>query len=89
MYELILSDKAEEDLRYFKYNNSKCYKKALSILKELMEHPHSGTGKPERLRYELSGSWSRRINSEHRIVYTIEDESIEVYVLAMRYHYKR
>ena len=89
MYDLILSDKAAEDLQYFKHHNILCYKKALSLLKELIEHPYTGTGKPERLKYELSGSWSRRINAEHRIVYTVLEDVIEVHVLAMRHHYRR
>ncbi|MDR0510227.1 MAG: Txe/YoeB family addiction module toxin, partial [Rikenellaceae bacterium] len=71
MYELVLSNTATEDLRHFKRHDVRCYKKALSLLRELIEHPYTGTGKPERLKYELSGSWSRRINSEHRIVYTV------------------
>jgi toxin YoeB len=89
MYELILSDKATEDLQYFKRHDALCYKKALSLLEELIKHPYTGTGKPERLRYELSGSWSRRINSEHRIVYTVLEDVVEVCVLAMRYHYRK
>ena len=89
MYELILSDKATEDLQYFKEHNLRCYNKALSLLKELMEHPYTGKGKPERLRFELSGSWSRRINMEHRIIYTVYEDIVEVHVLTMRYHYKK
>ena len=87
MYELVLYERAAEDLQYFKRHNVLCYNKALSLLQELMEHPYTGAGKPERLRYELSGSWSRRINSEHRIVYTVLEDVVEVHVLAMRHHY--
>ncbi len=87
MYELVISDKAAEDLQYFKRYNVGYYRKALSILNELMFHPYIGTGKPERLRYALSGSWSRRISSEHRIVYTVHEDTVEVHILAMRYHY--
>ena len=50
-------------------------------------HPTTGTGKVEALRFGMSGLWSRRINSEHRIVYRINEESHEVYVLSMRGHY--
>ena len=89
MYDLILSENATEDLQYFKSHNFPCYKKALSLLKELMEHPYTSTGKPERLKYELSGSWSRRINSEHRIVYTVLEDVVEVHILAMRRHYRK
>lgn len=54
----------------------------------MAEHPYIGIGKPETLKYELAGFWSRRINSEHRIVYRVIENVIEIHVLAMRYHYK-
>jgi toxin YoeB len=44
-------------------------------------------GKPERLKYQLSGKWSRRIDLEHRIIYTISDDNVNI--LAIRFHYKR
>ena len=54
---------------------------------DIAKHPYTGIGKPESLKYDLSGKWSRRINSEHRIIYSVNDEIITVYVLSMRYHY--
>ena len=87
LYKLNFSERAKADLRYFERNDGKCYKKAWALLHELMDHPYTGTGKPERLRYDLSGCWSRRIDSEHRLVYSVRDEVVEVYVLTMRYHY--
>lgn len=54
---------------------------------DICEHPYTGLGKPEALKYELSGYWSRRINSEHRIIYRVDDELITVFVLSMRYYY--
>jgi toxin YoeB len=48
-------------------------------------NPYTGLGKPEKLKYELSGKWSRRINAEHRIVYIVRES--DIYVLALRYHY--
>jgi toxin YoeB len=89
MYELELSEVAIEDLRYFKRSEPRCHMKALSLLGELMEHPYTGSGKPERLRYELSGCWSRRINPQHRLVYKVMDDLSLVHVLAMRYHYRK
>lgn len=86
-YDVILSDIAQDDLRYFKRNAPNCYKKALCLLAELLTHPETGTGKPERLRYNLAGYWSRRINEEHRMIYRINGEQIEVHVMSMRYHY--
>ena len=62
--------------------------KITSLLEDIAMHPFTGIGKPEPLKYDLSGYWSRRINSEHRIVYRVHDDLIEVYVLSIRYHYK-
>lgn len=47
------------------------------------------SSKPEPLKYELAGKWSRRINAEHRIVYSVHDDIIEVYIFSMRYHYSK
>lgn len=58
-----------------------------ALLEDIIAHPYTGIGKPEPLKYELAGCWSRRINSEHRIIYSVNDEIITVYVLSMRYHY--
>lgn len=89
MYTLIFSEIAKIDLQFFKTHNPQFYKKALKLIEELTEHPFTGTGNPERLKYDLSGKWSRRISSEHRIVYSVHDELVEVHVLAMRYHYTK
>ena len=59
------------------------------VLKDIAEHPFTGIGKPEPLKYELSGLWSRRINNEHRIIYSVNQDIVTVYVLSMRYHYKK
>ena len=49
----------------------------------------TGIGKLEPLKYELAGYWSRRIYSEHRIIYSVHDDIVTVYVLSMRYHYTK
>ena len=59
------------------------------LLADIVEHPYTGIGKPEPLRYELAGKWSRRINSVHRLVYSVTDDTIIVYVFSMRYHYTK
>lgn len=48
-------------------------KKITDLLKDIAEYPYTGIGKPEPLKYELAGYWSRRINSEHRIIYSVHD----------------
>ncbi len=89
MYKLILSPEAKMDLHHFKRSEPSCYRKAAILLDELREHPYTGTGRPEPLKYDLTGSWSRRINSEHRIVYKVLDDIVEVHISAMRTHYKK
>lgn len=62
-------------------------KKIAAILEDIAAHPYTGIGKPEALKYELSGMWSRRINAEHRIIYKVLGEVVEVQIMSMRYHY--
>ena len=59
------------------------------IAKTHWDHPYTGIGKPEPLKYELAGKWSRRINTEHRLIYAVHDDQIEVYIFSMRYHYTK
>jgi len=61
-------------------------KKIAKLLEELREHPFSGTGKPEALKYDLAPKWSRRINKEHRMVYHVEEH--QVYDHSLRGHYQ-
>jgi toxin YoeB len=56
------------------------------LIKEIMRSPHSGIGKPEPLRHALQGYWSRRINSEHRIVYKKVGD--QILIAQLRYHYR-
>jgi toxin YoeB len=88
MMDIILSPEALEDYAYWK-NNNDIIIRIKRLLKDISEHPYTGIGKPERLRYELSGKWSRRLNSEHRIVYMVSEEKNEVYIIALRYHYSK
>lgn len=87
-YTVAFSPEAQEDLAFFKKSGDSATKKKISkLVQELEQHPTTGTGKVEALRYGLSGLWSRRINSEHRMVYRIDSEQHIVYVLALRGHY--
>ena len=76
---------AFEDYIFFQENDKKTLDRINKLLKETAREPFSGIGKPEALKHNLSGFWSRRISNEHRLVYTIKDKSI--YVLQCRYHY--
>ena len=86
--EIIFLGQAEKDREYWKKSGNKAImNKITALLKDIAEHPYTGIGKPEPLKYELAGYWSRRINSEHRIVYSVDEEVVSVYVLSIRYHY--
>lgn len=78
--------KAIEHLEYWKKSGDKgVQKKIQSLIEDIQKTPFEGIGKPEVLKYELSGSWSRRINNEHRIVYEIVNNVLEIQ--SLRYHY--
>lgn len=86
-YELLFSTKAEEDLQQLKKSEPKVFQKAIKLINELRLHPKIGTGKPEELKYQLTGFWSRRLNQKHRIVYKIDDEKIIVMIVSAKGHY--
>jgi len=88
MYRIVLTKQAQKDYRYWvSSGNTGVLKKITELLEDIAAHPFSGIGKPEPLKYDLSGKWSRRINAEHRIVYSVNDDIIEVSVLSMKRHY--
>lgn len=76
---------AWEDYLYWQSHDKQILKKINHILKDCQRDPFTGIGKPEPLRHELSGTWSRRITDEHRLVYIVADD--EIRIAACRYHY--
>jgi len=74
-----------EDYVYWQSVDKKMVKKINELLKDVKRNPFDGIGKPEALKYDLAGFWSRRIDQEHRLVYQVIDDSILVY--ACRFHY--
>ena len=86
-YSVILSPEAAKDLAKLRKNEPKAFDKAFRLLDELSAHPRTGSGKPEPLSGDRAGQWSRRITIKHRMVYSIEDEIVEVYVLSSYGHY--
>ena len=74
-----------EDLSYWKRTDRKRALRTLKLVEAILRDPFDGIGKPEPLRRALTGRWSRRIDSEHRLVYQVSDD--RVYFLAARYHY--
>ena len=79
------TDIACEDYLYWQEENPKIVDEINRLLEECRRDPFRGTGKPEPLKGDLTGYWSRRITKEHRLVYLPEDNGI--YVVACRYHY--
>jgi toxin YoeB len=82
-----LTDAAFEDFSHWSKNDSKLLKKIFELLNNIQKEPFTGLGKPEQLKYDLSGYWSRRINEEHRLVYKIENE--EIIIVSCRFHYTK
>lgn len=86
-YHLDFTDKANLDIEFHKKSGNKAIlKKILNLLEELTEDPYIGTGKPEPLKYNFTGLWSRRINREHRLVYEVTEEIITI--LSLKGHYE-
>ena len=88
--EIVFSPQALDDKEYWKQTgNTRIMKRISALLSDIQQHPFTGIGKPEPLKGELQGMWSRRITSEHRLVYSIAKGMIHVYVLSMRFHYSK
>ena len=76
---------AWEDYLYWQKTDKKVLKKIHQLLKDILRDPFNGIGKPEPLKHELSGFWARRIDSEHRLVYEVAEEQINI--VSCRFHY--
>ncbi|WP_107666402.1 Txe/YoeB family addiction module toxin [Cyanothece sp. BG0011] len=76
---------AFEDLAWWVKHDRKQALKIIKLIQEVQRNPFEGIGKPERLKHDLSGCWSRRINQENRLVYQVLDNKIRI--LACRYYY--
>ena len=76
---------ALDDLRYWLKTDKRQAERVLTLLEEIRRTPFEGIGKPEPLRFQLAGCWSRRIDREHRLIYQVEET--EIVVIACRYHY--
>lgn len=87
IYEVKLSDKVKGDLVRLAKSEPKAFVKAGRLLKELAEHPKTGTGHPEALKGDRTGQWSRQITKKHRMIYEIYDTEVYVDVLSAYGHY--
>ncbi len=82
---LLFSENAWGDYSFWQKTDKKILKRINKLIKDIQRNKYEGLGKPEALKHNFSGYWSRRITNEHRIVYKIENDSI--LIAQLRYHY--
>lgn len=82
---LLFVEDAWDDYLYWQKTDKKILKRINTLIKETKRTPFSGIGKPEPLRFDMAGCWSRRIDAEHRLVYKADDN--QLIILQCRYHY--
>ena len=82
---IVFSDRGWEDFTYWVENDRKLAARIVRLIKDIEREPFAGLGKPEPLRHDLTGFWSRRISEEHRLVYAVDKP--RVLIAQARYHY--
>jgi toxin YoeB len=85
MKQVVFEQSAFEDFTNWAIIDKKVYQKIITLIKDIDRNPFNGLGKPEALKHEYSGYWSRRITDEHRLVYKVSETSI--IVASCKYHY--
>ena len=84
---IVFSKNAWEDYSSWVVENRKMLRKINELIKDIQRTPYEGKGKPEPLKYDLAGLWSRRIDLEHRLIYSVKDKDILIY--CCKYHYDK
>lgn len=82
---ITFSTNSWEEYTSWQAEDKQVLKKINSLIKDIQKHPYEGLGKPEPLKYDLAGFWSRRIDREHRLVYQVVNQEILIY--SCKYHY--
>jgi len=85
MRKIIFEESAFQDFIEWATIDKKLYQRIVDLIMDILRQPFSGIGKPEPLKYDLKGYWSRRINDEHRLVYKVNDEA--VIIVSCKYYY--
>lgn len=80
------TDEAWDQYQYWVRTDRQIVKRLNTLIEDTMRHPFTGIGKPEMLRANLAGHWSRRITDEHRLVYRVQDDTLVI--IACRFHYE-
>jgi toxin YoeB len=78
---------AFDDFNNWAMLDKKCHKRIINLIKDISRNPYQGLGKPEALKHELQGYWSRHINDEHRLVYKIEFDRL--IIISCKYYYNK
>jgi len=86
MKRIVFEESAFQDFAQWATLDKKLYQRLVGLITDVLRNPFEGIGKPEPLKYELKGYWSRRINDEHRLIYKVTDDSI--IIIACKYHYE-
>jgi toxin YoeB len=86
MFEIAFLKEAWDEYMYWQEHDPRQVKKINRLIQECVRTPYEGTGKPEPLKWQLRGCWSRRIDDEHRLVYRVQDD--KVVIISCRSHYK-
>ena len=87
-YKICILENAHKDLDWLRKNDKTSYIKCFDLVREIMNDPRNGTGKPERLRYFDKEVYSRRVNHKDRLVYTIYESLQEIDISSCRGHYE-
>jgi len=74
-----------DEFNQWAIDDKKIYAKIVNLIKDIQRDPFSGLGKPEPLKHDLSGLWSRRITKQHRLVYSVSDE--DIVIVSCKFHY--
>ncbi|MFD4422521.1 Txe/YoeB family addiction module toxin [Agromyces sp. NPDC058484] len=83
---LVFTDRGWDDYQWLQANDRRLLRRTDDLIKAALREPFSGIGKPERLRYGLADTWSRRIDQEHRLVYRVLGD--DLVILAARFHFE-
>jgi toxin YoeB len=85
MKNIVFTDKSWNDFIDWSKNDRKIFEKISTLIEETSRTPFKGIGKPEPLRHQLKGCWSRRITEEHRLVYKVNEKDVQI--ISCKYHY--
>jgi toxin YoeB len=87
MRNIVFEPQAFQDFNNWAREDKKIYGKIVNLISDILRSPFDGIGKPEPLKYELKGYWSRRITDEHRLVYKVSEDA--VIIAGCRFHYEK